>query len=140
MAAFYWIKLLRLKKFLQHCTLSMSRLVQTRHHYVIVFWGETNRSSLSQMFFKIGVFKNFSNFIGKYQCWIISWTPATLSKRDSNTMFSCKIFKIFKNTLFYRTPLVTASEKTQEISVVYCVAKWCSGHLAQVYLFYPISC
>ena len=59
--------------------------------FVIVFWGETNRSSLSQMFFKIGVLKNFANFIGKHQCWSIfliklqAWRPATLLKRDSNT-------------------------------------------------------
>ena len=30
--------------------------------------------------------------------------------------------------------------KPQEISVVHFVAKWCSGHLSQVYLSYPISC
>ena len=28
--------------------------------FVIVFWGETNRSSISQIFFKIGVLKNFA--------------------------------------------------------------------------------
>ena len=39
--------------------------------FIIVFWGETNRSSLLQMFFKIGVFKNFANFMGKRHCWSI---------------------------------------------------------------------
>ena len=28
-----------------------------------------NRSSCSQMFFKIGVHKNFGNFTGKHLCW-----------------------------------------------------------------------
>ena len=41
---------------------------------------------------------------------------------------------------FYRTPLVAASEQIQAISVDNCVAKWCSGHLAQIYLSYSISC
>ena len=39
--------------------------------FVIVFWGKTNRSSLSQMFFKIDVLKNFANFVGKHHCWSI---------------------------------------------------------------------
>ena len=40
--------------------------------FAIVFWGETNRSGLSQMFFKMGVLKNVvANFIGKHQCWNI---------------------------------------------------------------------
>ena len=115
--------------------------------FVIVFWGETSRSSLSQMFFKIDVLKNFAkNFIGKLQCWSIfliklqAWRPAMLLKRDSNTdVFQWNLWD-FWEYLFYRTPLVAASEQTQEISVVHCVAKWCSGHLAQVYLSYPMSC
>ena len=59
--------------------------------FVIVFWDETNRSSLSQIYFKIGVLKNFANFIRKQQCWSLfliklqAWRPATLLKRDSNT-------------------------------------------------------
>ena len=33
--------------------------------FAIVFWGETNKSSFSQMFFKIDVFENFANVTGK---------------------------------------------------------------------------
>ena len=58
MAAYDQIKLLCLKKYLL-CSLSRSRLVQTRHY----------RSSLSQMFFQINVLKNLANFTGKRQCW-----------------------------------------------------------------------
>ena len=113
---------------------------------VTVFWGETNRSSLLQMFFKIGVLKNFSNFIGKHQCWSIfltklqAWRPATLLKRDPNTGVFLWNLQYFKEHLFYRTPPVAASGRTQEIFVVLCVAKRCYGHLAQVYLSYAISC
>ena len=38
---------------------------------------------------------------------LVSWT--TLLKRDSNTVFSCVICKISKNTFFCRIPLVAAS-------------------------------
>ena len=55
MAAFDWIKLLRLKKTLHSVDVSSSPNLPPL--FVIVFWGETNRSSLSQMFFKIGVIK-----------------------------------------------------------------------------------
>ena len=49
------------------------------------------RSNRSQMFFKIGALKNFTNFTGKHPCWSLFLTklqalwPATLLKRDSNT-------------------------------------------------------
>ena len=137
-------KIVAFKKILTLHSVKISSSPNSLPLFVIVFWGETNRSSLSQMFLKIGVLKNFANFIGKHQCWSISWKATTLLKRDSNTvfsaMFSCEICKIFRNTFFYRTPPVTASEQTQEIYVVHCVEKWCSGHLAQAYLCYPISC
>ena len=47
------------------------------------------RSSRSQMFLKIGVFKNFTIFTGKQLCWslflikLLGFRPATLFKRDS---------------------------------------------------------
>ena len=47
------------------------------------------RSSRSQMFFRLGVLKNFAIFTEKQLCWslflIKTWRPATLLKRDSNT-------------------------------------------------------
>ena len=47
------------------------------------------KSSRSQMFLKIGVFKNFAIFTGKQLCWslflikLLGFRPATLFKRDS---------------------------------------------------------
>ena len=35
---------------------------------------------------------------------------ATLLKRDSTQMFPYEIYEIFRNTFFYRTPPVAASE------------------------------
>ena len=89
MVAFDWIKLLRLENTLHSVEVSSSPNLPPL--FVKVFWGETNRSSFSQMFFKIGALKNFANFIGKHQCKSIfliklhAWAPATLLERDSNT-------------------------------------------------------
>ena len=49
------------------------------------------KSSGSQLFFKIGVLKNLVNFTGKHLCSSLflvkwqAWGPSTLWKRDSNT-------------------------------------------------------
>ena len=67
--------------------------------FVLVFWGETNRSSLSQMKFLL----------------------ATLLKRDSNTGVFVGNFRNFKEHIVLHIVL-PAFEQTQEISVVHCVA------------------
>ena len=73
------------------------------------------RSSRSQMFFKIGAFKNFTNFTGKRLCRSLFNRVADLQacsfiqKRLSNTGVFCEICGIFKNIFFYRTPLVAPS-------------------------------
>ena len=49
------------------------------------------KSSRLQMFFKIGVLKNFTMFKGKHLCWsyfliqLQGWRPAIVLKRDFNT-------------------------------------------------------
>ena len=64
---------------------------------------------------------------------------SVVKKRLQHRYFPVKFVKVLR-TPFFLAPLMTASEQIQEISVVHCVAKWCSGHLAQVYLSYPILC
>ena len=59
------------------------------------------RSSRSQMFFQMGVFKNLAIFKGKKGLQLYL-------KRDSTQVFSCEYCEIFKNTFFYRTPPVAA--------------------------------
>ena len=62
------------------------------------------------MFFRIGVFKNLTNFTGKYMCWSLFNKLADLKaynftkKRLQHTCFSVKFAK------FLRTPSVAASE------------------------------
>ena len=50
------------------------------------------RSSHSQMFFRIGVLKNFAVFTGKQLCWSLFLTEL---KRDSNTVVFLRILRNF---------------------------------------------
>ena len=43
-------------------------------------------------------------------------SSATLLKRNSTRVFSCEIGEIFRNTFFYRTPLVVASDIKQVLN------------------------
>ena len=105
--------------------------------FVIVFWGQTNRSSLSQMFFKIGILKKCCKFHRKtsvleylFNEVAVLKTCNVIKKRHQHRCFPV-IFAIFlRMPFFYRTPLLAASEQTQETSMVYCVAKWFSTGLS----------
>ena len=56
------------------------------------------------MFCKKGVLRNFAKFTGKHLCQSLFFKKETLAQ-----VFSCEFCGIFKNTFFYRTPLVAAS-------------------------------
>ena len=107
-----------LKKYLL-CTLSKSRLVQTRHYYLLYYFEVKQIEA---------IFRRWNFYLQLYY------------RETLTQVFFWEICEIFKNTFFHRTTPVAASEQIQEISVVHCVAKWCCGHLAQVCLSYPISC
>ena len=62
-------------------------------------------------FFKVGVLKNFGSFTGKHLfsgLLLIKLELQLCLKAASAQVFSCEIYEIFKNTLFYRTPSVVA--------------------------------
>ena len=69
------------------------------------------RSSLSQIFFKLVVLKNFANLTGKHLFWSLFLIKlqvlrtTTLLKGDY-----CEIWEIFRNILFLRTSPVAASD------------------------------
>ena len=63
-----------------------------------------NRRSRSQIFFKIGVLKNFANFTGKHRFGV---RPATVLKRDSSTGVFLWNLRNFSIALFYKTLPVT---------------------------------
>ena len=74
------------------------------------------RSSCTQMFFKIGVIRNFAIFTGKHLCWSLfsiklhALQPTTLfqarPKREFSTGDSCENCKIFMNNVSDGTPPV----------------------------------
>ena len=83
-------------------------------------WFPQIRSSGSQIFCKIGALKDWAIFTGKHLCWSLFFiklqvfSPATLLKRDSNTVvFLWMLWNfywiIFIESLFHKIPLLAAS-------------------------------
>ena len=58
------------------------------------------RSSRCQMFFKIGVPKNFVTFTGKHLCWSLFLITLQAFRLIPIRVFSCEYCEIFKNTYF----------------------------------------
>ena len=69
-------------------------------------------SNRSLILFETDVLKNFAILTEKLLCWsfFLSYRlSGLLLKRASNTYAFCKYRKIFKNSFFYRTPLVAGA-------------------------------
>ena len=99
MAAFDRIKGFSLKKLILH-SVKVSTSPSSPLLFAIVFWGETSRSSLSQVFFKIDVLKNFASFTGKHQCWSLF-----LIKLQAWGILQHRCFPV-RFTRFSRTPFL----------------------------------
>ena len=63
------------------------------------------------MFFKIGTLRKFAILTGKHLCWSLF-----LQKETSTQVFFFEYCKIFKNSFFYRKPLMAAFELKSNIS------------------------
>ena len=61
----------------------------------------TAKSSRPDVFCKTGVLRNFAKLTRKHNF---------ITKESLAQVFSCEFCEISKNTYFYRTPLVAASE------------------------------
>ena len=119
-----------------------------------------DRSSRSQIFFKIGVLKKFAKFTRKLPCWSLflitlqAWKPAILLKGDSNTGVFLWIWRIFKKSCFYRIPLMATSQQTillvSEMSIFsltltckkiikqdICILQWC--HYYGLLIWYSVT-
>ena len=86
-------------------------------HIKIKHWGL--RSSRPEVFCKKVVLRNFTKWKGKHVCQSLFFNkvaglrPANLlKKRLWHRCFPVKFCEIFKNTFFYRTALVAASENS----------------------------
>ena len=70
------------------------------------------RSSRPGVFCKKGALENFIKFTGKHKslCNFAEKEACNFIKIETLAqVFSCKFCEVFKNTFFYRTPLVAAS-------------------------------
>ena len=71
-----------------------------------VFW--INRSSRSEMFFKIDILKNFAIITGKHLCWspflikLHTWRSAALLNRDSHRCFHVDFSKCLRTAFFIK--------------------------------------
>ena len=72
------------------------------------------RGSRPEVFCEKGVLRNFTKFTEKHLCQSLFFNKVE-KKEILAQVFSCEFCKIFKNTFFYRTLLVAASE-TMEIN------------------------
>ena len=111
--------------------------------FVTVFWGETNRSSLSQMFFKIGVLKKCCKFHRKtsvlqylFNEVAVLKTCNVIKKRLQHRCFPV-IFAISLRMPFFTEHLCWLLLNKPRRPLWFIV--W-ESDLAQVYLNYPISC
>ena len=98
MAAFDRIKWFSLKKLILH-SVKVSSSPSSPLLFAIVFRGETSRSNLWQVFFKIDVLKNFANFTGKHQCWSLFLIKLQAWGRLQHRCFPVK-FTRFSRTSF----------------------------------------
>ena len=70
------------------------------------FW---TPSSLTEVFYKKDVLRNFAKFIGKHLCQSLFLnTVAGLRPESLAQVFSCEFCKISRNVFSYRTPPVAA--------------------------------
>ena len=88
----------------------------------LTFWLSFVRSSRLQIFFKIGLIKNFVNFTGKHLCWSLLLRKF---KTDSNTDVFPWNFVKFLKYLFFRTPPVVDSRRVLWMSYLAKVLQFC---------------
>ena len=69
----------------------------------------TYRKIRPYAFCKKDVYRNFTKFTGKHLCQSLFFTLNFIKKETLAQVFSCKFFKISKNTFSYRTPQMAAT-------------------------------
>ena len=88
--------------------LRAATLCENEHLHLKVVSFSLFRSSFSQMFFKIGVLKNFAIITGNHPCWRLFLIKLQVW-RYSNTGVFLWILWNFLEKLFYKTPPVAAA-------------------------------
>ena len=91
------------------------RLPSSCQFYIIIPHKVILRSSRPEVFCIKGVVRNFAKFTGKHQCQSLFFDKVAgdacnfIKKETLAQVFFCEFWEIYKNTFFYRTPLVPAS-------------------------------
>ena len=103
-------------KYFQYLKIVYEDLSREYYTMLLNFKNTLNRSS-RQVVCKKSVLKNFTKLTGKHLCLgrvsFLIKRPEVCNciKKDNLTqLFSCEFYEIFKNTYFYRTPMVAVSE------------------------------
>ena len=95
---------------------TLTKLFWKQLFFSAAVWNASN--SRPEVFYKTVVLTNFTKFSGKHLCqslFLNKVVPATLLKKETLAqVFSCEFCEIFKNTFFYRTPPVAASEMQKQ--------------------------
>ena len=98
--------------------------------FCIIIKNETNlttsnyqKISLSQMYFKIGVFKNFDIFTGKHLCWSVFLIKLQacifMNKRLQHTWFSCEYCEILRTAFLWSTSIACFKNKKFTLNFVF---------------------
>ena len=92
----------------------MSQSIYDKNIGLTFLFLQNTISSLTQMFFKIGIPKNFAIFIGKHLCWVLFLNSCLevlqlYWKETAVQVLSLKFAKFLRTPFFYRTLPVAAS-------------------------------
>ena len=96
-----------------HCYLSVLLYL---HHLLPHHHGYYSVAVVRRCSMKKGVLRNFAKSTGKHLCQslffnkVVGLRPKSLLKVTLAQLFSCGFCEISKNTFYYRTPLMSASD------------------------------
>ena len=89
-----------------------------------IFIVQKSHSSRPEVFCQKDVLRNFAKFTGKHLRKSLFFDKVAgfrLKKETLVQVLSCEFCEILKNTFFYRTPLVAASERTSFYGTPKCL-------------------
>ena len=99
------------------------------------------RSRRPEVFCQKAVLKNFVKFSGKHLCQsfffnkVAGLRPASLLKKRLlyRCLFSCEFCEIFKNNIFYRTPLVGYEKLPKSIFWLFLDSNWKVSKISKIF-------
>ena len=98
----------------------------------------TSEAAVTQMFFKIGVFKNFAIFIGKYLCWStflikLKAYNVQICLKGTSTQVFYSYFPVFRMNKYSECRKIW-TRKTPNTDTFYAALIFELKHMSQIYL------